>query len=91
LFKLDFVPIQTERYFLLCEERTLQLPAMRSLLAIVSSDAFKSKVNQLPGYQADETTGEVLDLRSTFPTLEQGSGSAGSGTGRRGRRDPSAR
>jgi molybdate transport repressor ModE-like protein len=91
LFKLDFVPIQTERYFLLCEERTLQLPAMRSLLAIVSSDAFKSKVNQLPGYQADETTGEVLDLRSTFPTLEQGSRSAGSGMGRRGRRDPSAR
>ncbi|MEP6874218.1 MAG: substrate-binding domain-containing protein [Burkholderiales bacterium] len=68
-FKLDFVPIQTERYFLLCEERSLEAPAVREMLAIVQSGAFKATVNRLPGYQADETTGVVSGLRPTFPTL----------------------
>lgn len=91
MFKLDFVPIQTERYFLLCEERTLQLPAMRSLLAIVGSAEFKTRVNHLPGYQADETTGEILDLRCTFPTLEEGSRSAAPRVVRRRRREIQSR
>jgi molybdate transport repressor ModE-like protein len=68
-FKLDFVPIQTERYFLLCEERSLEAPALRAMLAIVQGDEFKATVNRLPGYQADESTGVVGDLRPTFPTL----------------------
>ena len=70
-FKLDFVPLQTERYFLLCDERSLHLPAMRSLLAIICSQDFKATVNRLPGYQADGTTGEVTDLRPTFPALKR--------------------
>lgn len=66
-FKLDFVPIQTERYFLLCEARSLDLPAVREMLAIVRSDAFKASVNALPGYQANDATGSVTDLRVTLP------------------------
>jgi len=73
-FKLDFVPIQTERYFLLCEERSLQTPALRDMLAIVQGDEFKATVNRLPGYQADASTGLVIDLRPTFPTLKSGRG-----------------
>ncbi len=69
-FKLDFVPIQTERYFLLCEERSLDAPAVRAMLAIIQSDEFKATVNRLPGYQADESTGVVADLRPRFPTLK---------------------
>jgi molybdate transport repressor ModE-like protein len=69
LFKLDFVPIQTERYLLLCEERSLEAPAVRAMLAIVQGDEFKAAVNRLPGYQANDATGIVSDLRSTFPTL----------------------
>ena len=68
-FKLDFVPLQTERYFLLCEERTLETPAMQEMLAIIRSDEFKAAVNRLPGYQANETTGLVTPLRPTFTTL----------------------
>jgi molybdate transport repressor ModE-like protein len=68
-FKLDFVPIQTERYFLLCEARSLEAPAVRSMLAIIQSDEFKTAVNRLPGYQADESTGVVSDLRPMFPSL----------------------
>ncbi|MGA8009127.1 MAG: substrate-binding domain-containing protein [Thiomonas sp.] len=69
-FKLDFVPVQTERYFLLCEERSLEAPAVREMLTIIRSDEFKASVNRLPGYQADESTGVVGDLPSTFATLK---------------------
>ena len=68
-FKLDFVPIQTERYFLLCDERSLEAPAVKEMLAIIRGDEFKAAVNRLPGYQANEATGVVSDLRPTFPTL----------------------
>jgi len=68
-FKLDFVPVQTERYFLLCEERSLEAPAVKDMLAIVRSDAFKATVNRLPGYQANDSTGQVSELRAAFPTL----------------------
>lgn len=68
-FKLDFVPIQTERYFLLCEERSLERPAVREMLAIIQSREFKDAVNRLPGYQANDGTGFVTDLKQTFPSL----------------------
>jgi molybdate-binding protein len=67
-FKLDFVPIHTERYFLLCEERSLEAPVVREMPTIIQGDDFKGTVNWLPGYQAAESTGVVTDLRSTFPT-----------------------
>lgn len=68
-FKLDFVPVQTERYFLLCEERSLEMPAVREMLAIMRSDAFKATVNCLPGYLASDGTGVVTDAKSTFPSI----------------------
>lgn len=68
-FKLDFVPVQTERYFLLCEERSLEAPAVREMLAIIQGGEFKDAVNRLPGYQANEATGLVTDLRPVFPSL----------------------
>ena len=68
-FKLDFVPIQTERYFLLCDERSLDVPAVREMLAIVQGDTFRATVNRLPGYQASPATGQVTDLRPTFAAL----------------------
>ncbi len=66
-FKLDFLPIQTERYFLVCEERSLDTPAVRELLRVLRSEEFKETVNRLPGYQADDSTGKVLDLQQAFP------------------------
>ncbi len=69
-FKLDFLPLQTERYFLLCEERSLDSQPMRALLQIIRSKEFKTTVNLLAGYQADESTGEVRDLLQVFPTLK---------------------
>lgn len=68
-FKLDFVPIQTERYFLVCEARCLAEPAVRDMLATVKGEAFKAAVNRLPGYQVDDSTGEVMDMLTVFPSL----------------------
>ncbi len=67
-FKLDFVPLQTERYFLLCDERSLEAPAVREMLAILQGAEFRAAVNRLPGYQANDGTGIVTDLESIFPT-----------------------
>ena len=66
-FKLDFVPIQTERYFLLCDERSLDTPAVRKTLEIVGSTEFKAAVDRLPGYQSNDA-GSVMTLPQAFPS-----------------------
>mgnify|MGYP000261114152 CR=1 FL=1 len=38
-FKLDFVPLVTERYFLLANQSDLDSPAIRAVLDILGSDA----------------------------------------------------
>ncbi|MEO7853932.1 MAG: substrate-binding domain-containing protein [Rubrivivax sp.] len=78
-FRLDFVPIQTERYFLLCEGRALESPGVATLLEIVRSlrsGEFKAAVNALPGYKADETTGRLAHLWVDLP-VAWGAGEAG--------------
>lgn len=67
-FKLDFIPSQTERYFLLCDERVLDTPPVQQMLGILRSDEFKTAVNQLPGYRA-EGAGTVMSLGEAFETL----------------------
>jgi molybdate transport repressor ModE-like protein len=51
-FKLDFMPIASERCFLLCNEAALTHPRLQAALAILNSPAFRDDVNQLPGYAA---------------------------------------
>jgi molybdate transport repressor ModE-like protein len=65
-FKLDFIPLCTERYFLLCKHTDLTRPALQAVLAILASDAFQSAVNGLAGYTA-EKCGEVETLQKAFP------------------------
>ncbi len=67
-FKLDFVPSQTERYFLLCNEESLNTPAVQTILTILKGDAFKSAIYALPGYEASDA-GTVQTLSETFATL----------------------
>ena len=67
-FNLDFIPSQTERYFLLCDERVMETPAVQQMLGILRSDAFKLAVNLLPGYRA-EGAGTVMSLGEAFETL----------------------
>ncbi len=67
-FRLDFIPLHTERYFLLCDERTMDTPPVRQMLDILRSEAFKEAVNELPGYRA-EGSGSVMSLDEAFETM----------------------
>ena len=64
-FKLDFLPLASERYFLLCRAATLETPAMQQLLAALRDPAFNAAVDALPGYRAVDA-GRVTPLRSAF-------------------------
>ncbi|MBY4675429.1 substrate-binding domain-containing protein [Marinobacterium arenosum] len=65
-FNLDFIPITTEHYMLVCHNRTLQQEATRRLLTMLSSEAFQQAIEQLPGYRLDRC-GEVVPLSEVFP------------------------
>lgn len=67
-FELDFISLQTERYFLLCDERFFETPAMQQLMAILASDEFKVAANELPGYDARHA-GEVHRLEDALSGL----------------------
>lgn len=67
-FKLDFIPGHSERYFLLCDERSFNTPAVEQTVSLLRSDAFKTAVNQLPGYRAEDS-GKVVGLDEAFETL----------------------
>jgi molybdate transport repressor ModE-like protein len=49
-FKLSFVPLAVERYFIACTKASLRAPAMQFLLEVLASDAFAARVAELPGY-----------------------------------------
>jgi molybdate transport repressor ModE-like protein len=66
-FRLDFVPLANERYFLLCRAAALELPAMQQLLAMLRDPAFHATVDALPGYRAADS-GRVTPLREAFAT-----------------------
>ena len=53
-FKLDFIPLATERYFAICRRDALARPEIEQVLAILRSDAFRAEVDALPGYRARE-------------------------------------
>jgi molybdate-binding protein len=67
-FKLDFIPSQGERYFLLGHERALETPAVQRMLETLRSAAFRRAVDALPGYRA-EHCGCVRMLEEAFAAL----------------------
>ncbi|MCG2584952.1 substrate-binding domain-containing protein [Massilia sp. TS11] len=67
-FKLDFVPLATERYFLLCHKERLRTPQIQAVLDVLNDDSFRKAVDELPGYSA-EKCGTVQTLAEAFPGL----------------------
>ena len=65
-FKLEFLPLATERYFLLCNQSDLEKPHLQAVLKILNSDKFQFAVNQLPGYTAAHC-GKVETIAEAFP------------------------
>lgn len=68
-FNLDFIPIATERYFLMCNQNLLETPDMKYILEILNNEDFKNAINQLPGYSA-EKCGTVETVLEAFPKLK---------------------
>jgi molybdate transport repressor ModE-like protein len=70
-FKLDFIPIAAERYFLICHHHTLQFAWVQEALQLLRGPHFKERVARLPGYASDRS-GEVMELTDAFPWLATG-------------------
>ena len=67
-FKLDFVPIASERYFLLCRNDVMDSPAIQVVLAALRDPAFRQDLSALPGYDAS-TAGTVSALETSYPSI----------------------
>ena len=65
-FKLDFIPLATERYFLVCNAENLNSPHLKAVLSALNDPEFKKAVDDLPGYSAKHC-GEVETLQEAFP------------------------
>lgn len=68
-FKLDFVPVATERYFLLCRDEVMQTPALQAVLAALRDPAFRAALEELPGYNP-AAVGAAVPLREVYPSLD---------------------
>jgi molybdate-binding protein len=64
-FGLTFIPLLRERYFLALHTAAKAEPLMASVLALMSSPAYRSAVAALAGYEAGET-GRVLSVPEAF-------------------------
>ena len=64
-FRLDFLPIASERYFLLCRAEQLGDAVLQQLVQTLADPAFRAAVDALPGYHA-EHCGRVTPLERAF-------------------------
>ncbi|MBL8331827.1 MAG: helix-turn-helix transcriptional regulator [Rubrivivax sp.] len=77
-FGLDFVPLVTEDYFLVCLAEALDSPPVQALRRVLAQAAWAGTLQGLPGYQADQA-GEVLSLTRALPWWRFRSGKAPGG------------
>lgn len=67
-FDLDFLPLQTERYFFLVGLSTLEHPALQAMIATLNSAEFRAEIGKLPGYDAAQS-GSILAEGEALPEL----------------------
>ena len=53
MYGLDFVPVCEEQYDLLIPDYAWETPMVQALLDVLSSDAFRARIEQLGGYRVD--------------------------------------
>ncbi len=63
---IDFVPLVVEDYFLVCERASLETPAARELVALLSSAQWRERIAALAGYSASGA-GEVVSPQAALP------------------------
>jgi putative molybdopterin biosynthesis protein len=65
-FDLDFVPLVTEQYFIVCRKALLKAEPVCAVIEVLGSTEFKYLAEALPGYSAIGA-GEVISLRGVLP------------------------
>jgi molybdate transport repressor ModE-like protein len=64
-FGLDFIPVISERYFLLCRTTALATPAVTKVVATLRDPAFRARLAALPGYDPADS-GRTSDWTQAF-------------------------
>jgi len=70
-FGLDFLPLASEHYLLLCQRSSLADPSVVRLLEMIRSAPFQQAVRELPGYSLDRC-GEVCSVDELFDESRHG-------------------
>ncbi|HDZ57863.1 MAG TPA: LysR family transcriptional regulator [Pseudomonas xinjiangensis] len=65
-FGLDFIPLATERYLMVCREGRLAQHNTEQLLTLMRSPEFAAEINKLPGY-SPEYCGTVCTIAELNP------------------------
>lgn len=69
-FRLDFVALAAERYFLAIPRTARRTPAVQRLVEALRSEAFAQRVRRLPGYAATRA-GSYTELGSALAWIRQ--------------------
>jgi putative molybdopterin biosynthesis protein len=65
-YKLDFIPLLTERYYLACKGGALHEPMLKDFLEQLRSAEFRQILAALPGYSST-ITGKIYTVNEAFP------------------------
>ncbi|WP_199271666.1 substrate-binding domain-containing protein [Paraglaciecola sp. L3A3] len=61
-FGLDFIPLVSEHYLMVCKNKTLDLPQTKQLIDVMKSSKFEEELTELPGYLPNNC-GEIKELK----------------------------
>lgn len=67
-FGLEFLPVTTEQYLLICHQNLLERPIMQTFLATIRSAGFRDAVQALPGYTPVHC-GDIFTVQEILPWL----------------------
>jgi molybdate transport repressor ModE-like protein len=70
-FRLAFVPLAVERYFIACQKSAWRNAGLQALTQVLKGEEFASQVARLPGYDASQAGGRhALDAALTWVERE---------------------
>jgi putative molybdopterin biosynthesis protein len=64
---LDFVPLASENYWLVCLKSALDTPAILQLRQILQSQGWQDQVTRLAGYETTSDCGRIQSLKQRLP------------------------
>jgi molybdate transport repressor ModE-like protein len=67
-FRLDFVPLVNERYFLACRTSALATEPVKEVLAVLRGNEFRAMINDQRGLDSGDA-GRTLSIEEAFPGL----------------------